>query len=198
MLLGLTGGIATGKSTFCRLLAERHPFVVFDADTCVHNFLAEDPIVAQAVRGEFGPTVFAPDGSIERAALRAIVFQNPRQRKVLEQVLHPLVRRRWEDLHRACRRDGRDLLADIPLLFEVGAAASFDSTILVAASRHTQEDRLAARGIGSATAQAMLASQWPVSDKFAPATVVVWNDGTEAALQCQAALLIESLFPLTA
>ena len=198
MLLGLTGGIAAGKSTFCRLLAERRPFVVFDADTCVHTLLAEDPIVAKAVRAEFGPGVFAPDGSIERAALRAIVFQNPRQRKALEQILHPIVRRRWEDLHLACRQDGRDLLADIPLLFETGAAVSFDSTILVAASRQTQEGRLAARGIGSATAQAMLASQWPVSDKFAPATVVVWNDGTEAALQRQAALVIESLFPPTA
>ncbi len=198
MLLGLTGGIATGKSTFCHLLAERRPFVVFDADMCVHELLAADPNVAEAVRREFGSEVLDPTGFVDRAALRAIVFQNPRQRKILENILHPIVRRRWEDLRSACLHDERDFLADIPLLFETGAAEAFDATILVAASRQTQESRLSTRGIGSATAQAMLASQWPVGEKLCPATIVVWNDGTEEALERQATLLIESLFPLSA
>lgn len=194
MLLGLTGGIATGKSTFCRLLAAKHPFAVFDADTCVHDLLAEDPTVGKAIRHEFGPGVFSSDGSVDRPALRAIVFQNSDRRKALEEILHPLVRRRWEQLRTDCLSDGRDFLADIPLLFETNAADFFDATILVAASRKTQESRLAARGIGPATAQAMLASQWPVGQKFG-ASVVIWNDGSESALHRQADLLIESLFP---
>ena len=198
MLLGLTGGIATGKSTFCRLLAARHSFVVFDADICVHDLLADDPGVAEGVRREFGPGVFAPDGSVDRAALRAIVFQNPDRRKTLEDILHPLVRRRWDQLRTDCLVQGRDFLADIPLLFETNAANFFDATILVAASRRTQESRLAARAIGPATAQAMLASQWPVGQKIATASVVIWNDGSESALHRQADLLIESLFPPTA
>lgn len=193
MLLGLTGGIATGKSTFGRMLADKHPFVTFDADACVHEMLTQDPRIAEAIRSEFGSAALRPDGAIDRAALRSIVFRDTDRRKALENILHPPVRKRWENLRAACLRDGRDMLADIPLLFETGADASFEITILVAASRQVQESRLAERGLDEATARAMLDSQWPISKKILSATSVIWNDGSKKALEDQADLLIESM-----
>lgn len=193
MLLGLTGGIATGKSTFGRMLAAKHPFVTFDADACVHEMLTQDSRIAEAIRDAFGPAAFHPDGTIDRPALRGIVFRDAGRRRALEGILHPPVRKRWEALRAACLRDGRDMLADIPLLFETGVDASFETTILVAASRQVQESRLAERGLDNATARAMLESQWPISKKILFATHVIWNDGSKEALEDQAGLLIESM-----
>lgn len=194
MLLGLTGGIATGKSTFARMLSDKHSFITFDADACVHELLAYDPYIAEAIRHAFGAKAFTADGSIDRTALRGIIFKDPTHRQTLESILHPRVRACWEDIRTTCLRDGKDMLADIPLLFETNAQAAFDATILVAASQQTQEARMAGRGHDNATTQAMLASQWPLHQKIHAATVVVWNDGTQVALEHQADLLLESLF----
>ncbi len=195
MLLGLTGGIATGKSTFGRILADKYPFVTFDADAYVHELLAQNPDVIEAIQTTFGNSVFTPTGHIDRAALRRIVFQNSSQREALELILHPRVRERWHTIRANCIQSGRALLADIPLLFETGAEAAFDATVLVAASQSTQESRIAARGHNKTTTQAMLASQWPMPKKIKAASYVVWNDGNKEGLACQADVLLKAISP---
>jgi dephospho-CoA kinase len=191
MLLGLTGGIATGKSTLARLLHERANLTAFDADTCVHEMLATDQKVISAIRLEFS----LPEAPLDRATLRQIVFRDPEARRRLESILHPVVRARWQGLADDCRAHGRHLLADIPLLLETGAASAFDATIVVAASPQVQRQRLADRGLDQKMIDAMLASQWPIGQKVALADHVIWNDGSPAELERQCALLLDALFP---
>ena len=193
MLIALTGGIASGKTTFRQLLVDRHPCEVFDADACVHSLLSSDPVAVSAIAETFGDGVISEGGQVDRPALRPLVFADPEARRRLEAILHPAVRSRWQAQLEACRVSGRDFLADIPLLFETSGQDYFDATVVVAASAATQRERLAARGFGLETAEAMLASQWPMLEKISRATAVVWNDGTLRALAHQADLLLECL-----
>jgi dephospho-CoA kinase len=193
MLLGVTGGIATGKSTVSRMLAESTDFVVFDADACVHDLLAGDEQVRASVARLFGLPQPEPGQPVDRGALREIVFSDPAKRRSLEEILHPAVRRHWHSLLEDCRGQNRNFLADIPLLFETGAEIFFDATLVVAASRATQQSRLAARGVNPALVEAMLASQWPIGQKVGAAGFVIWNDGSLAALRRQVSLLLENL-----
>ena len=193
MLLALTGGPATGKSTLAGLLAGRHAFETFDADACVHELLAADPGIIAAVATEFGPGVLDPAGAVHRPALRALVFPDPAARRRLEAILHPAVRHRWLDQAGLCRDAGRDFLADIPLLFETGANRFFFATVVVAASADVQRRRLQERGLDQATIEGLLASQLPMDEKVNRAGSVVWNDGALGALARQADLLLERL-----
>lgn len=195
MLIGLTGGIATGKSTFRQILAEKHDFVLFDADRCVHRLLSEDQSVIRNIRNQFGAKAIAADGTVNRPALREIVFPDAGKRKLLEHLIHPEVRSCWLNLRQSCAAENNDFLAEIPLLFETGAEKFFDLTILVAASDRIQRERLASRGLEPRIVEAMLASQCPIGEKDKRASVVIWNDGTFAELEHQALLLIERFFP---
>jgi dephospho-CoA kinase len=191
MLLGITGGIATGKSTVARFLHERANLTAFDADVCVHELIATDHEVISAIRLEFS----LPEAPIDRAVLRQIVFLDAEARRRLESILHPVVRAKWQGLADGCRANGRSLLADIPLLFETGAAPAFDATIVVAASPQVQQQRLVSRGLEQEMIDAMLASQWPIRQKIGLANHVIWNDGSLAELERQCVLLLDALFP---
>jgi dephospho-CoA kinase len=113
----------------------------------------------------------------------------------LESILHPVVRARWQGLADDCRAHGRSFLADIPLLFETGAASAFDAAIVVSASPQVQRQRLVSRGLEQEMIDAMLASQWPIRQKIGLANHVIWNDGSLAELERQCVLLLDSLFP---
>ena len=193
MLLALTGGIATGKSTFSRMLSERHAFTLFDADACVHDLLRQDSAVIEAIQDAFGFQVASLASGVDRGALRQIVFSDPRARLKLESILHPRVHAVWQQLRSECLSQNRDFLADIPLLFETGGDEFFEARVVVSSSDAVQRDRMASRGLDPATIKAMLASQLPLSEKIARATAVVWNDGSLEALSRQATLLLEKL-----
>lgn len=195
--IGLTGGIASGKSTFRDMIAALHAFEVFDADACVHGLLSHDEAVLGDIAARFGSSVRRGDGEIDRAALRELVFVDLRARRDLEEILHPRVRQEWQSLKRTCAEDNRDFLADIPLLFETDAGSSFDHTIVVACSPVIQRERLAARGLPSATAEAMVSSQMGTPDKIFRTDHVIWNDGTLEALQRQAPLVLDQIFRKT-
>ncbi len=189
-VLGSTGGIATGKSTFVRAFAPRLPAEVFDADRAAHELLAGDPAVHQAIRATFGEAVFGPEGRPERARLRELVFSDELQRRRLEDILHPVIRARWAALAEQMLRTGGWLCVDIPLRYETDAAANFDRTIVVACSPETQRRRLRElRHLDAAAADRMIAAQLELNLKITKADHVVWNDSTDTCLDRQAALL---------
>jgi dephospho-CoA kinase len=188
-VFGITGGIATGKSSFVRALLKHAPAELFDADRCVHQLLAEDPAVHSALRNAFGPTVFGEDGTLNRAALRERVFEDEAARLRLEAILHPPVREQWIAQADTCRRSGTRLYADIPLLYETGGEAHVDRVIVVACSPATQRERLRLqRGLANGLIERMISAQLDLATKIARADHVVWNDSTPAALDDQARL----------
>lgn len=195
-MLGITGGIATGKTLFTDCLASLRAGVrVFDTDACARRLTDSDPAILAAIRERFGPAVFDATGSLQRSALRAIVFTDPLARKALEAILHPAIRRAWLELARTIRDQPDWLAVDIPLLFETSAESHFDKVIVVACSAAMQRRRLIERRhLTPGLADSMIASQLPLADKIARADFVIWNDGLPAALELQARLLAPRLF----
>jgi len=199
--LGITGGIATGKTLFTSCLSSLFPGLrIFDSDRCARELTTSDPHILGAIRNHFGPGVFDASGVLQRSALRAIVFADPAERKALEAILHPAIRRSWLDLVRAIREEEQPsgnawLAVDIPLLFETSAEPHFDKVIVVACSAATQRSRLIEnRHLTPALADSMIASQLPLAAKIDRADFAVWNDGLPAALEAQARLLATHLF----
>ena len=188
--IGITGGIATGKSTLTRTLLRELPAEVFDADQCAHELLAGDPVVQAAVREKFGPSVFTTDGRPDRAALRERVFSDEAARVQLEEILHPMIREQWTKLAAIAKSGKKWLCFDIPLLYETGIEAYFDRVIVVACSSATQRQRLsAARGLSDDIADRIIAAQLDLREKVSRCHHLIWNDSTPASLDRQATLL---------
>jgi dephospho-CoA kinase len=185
-IIGITGGIASGKSTFSRALAEIRAVRIFDSDACARELLDSDSSVREAVIRDILPTAYRADGTPDRAAIRALVFSDPAAKARLEAILHPLVRARRQALAEDVRAEGRDLLVDIPLLFETGASSGFDLIVTVACSPETQTKRAMSRGLTLAQVQQIVASQWGNAQKIAQSDFVIWNDGSLRILQAQA------------
>lgn len=185
-IIGITGGIASGKSTFTRALAEIRAARIFDSDACARALLDSDPTVREAVIRDILPTAYRADGTPDRAAIRALVFSDPAAKARLEAILHPLVRARRQALAEDVRAEGRDLLVDIPLLFETGASSGFDLIVTVACSPETQTKRAMSRGLTLAQVQQIVASQCGNAQKIAQSDFVIWNDGSLRILQAQA------------
>lgn len=185
-IIGITGGIASGKSTFSRALAEIRAARIFDSDACARELLDSDSSVREAVIRDILPTAYRADGTLDRAAIRALVFSDPAAKARLEAILHPLVRARRQALAEDVRAEGRDLLVDIPLLFETGASSGFDLIVTVACSPETQTRRAMSRGLTLAQVQQIVASQWGNAQKIAQSDFVIWNDGSLRILQAQA------------
>lgn len=185
-VIGITGSIASGKSTFRDLLAPILPAKAVDADAIARRLLEEDPDVRAEVLEAISPDAFKPDGSPDRDMIRRIIYGDPAAKARLEAILHPRVRRVWLEEAAVAKTEGRHLLVDIPLLFETGAAPHFDFTITVACSPDVQQARLAARGMDAGLAKKIIITQMPVPDKIARSSHVVWNDGNLSALNDQA------------
>jgi dephospho-CoA kinase len=188
--IGITGGISTGKSTFCECLREIFPAAkFFNADQAAHA-LVERPEVKQEIRATFGSGVFSRGGDLNREKLRAIVFVDATKKRALEQILHPRIRRQWRTEAKRHRDSPDFFFADIPLLYETGGEALCDRVVVVACSYKTQLARLAKRmSLKNAEAEQMIKSQMALDDKIARAEHVVWNDGSRAALMKQTHLL---------
>ena len=185
-VIGITGSIASGKSTFRDLLVPILPAKAVDADAIARHLLEEDSDVRAEVLAAISPNAFKPDGSPDRAEIRRIIYGDPAAKVRLEAILHPRVRRIWLEEAAVAKNEDRHLLVDIPLLFETGAAANFDFTITVACSPDVQQARLAARGMDAGLAAKIILTQMPVPDKIARSSHVVWNDGNLSALNDQA------------
>jgi dephospho-CoA kinase len=189
--VGITGGISTGKSTFCGCLREIVPASkFFDADLAA-RLLPELPEVKQEILGQFGGGVFSPDGDLNRTKLRAIVFADAAKRRALEQILHPRIRRQWMAEAKKHRNSPDFFFADIPLLYETGGETLCERVVVVACSRNVQLDRLAKRkSLKRSEAEQMINSQMPLEEKIKRADHVVWNNGDRVTLMEQAKELV--------
>ena len=185
--IGLTGGIATGKSSAARLLEQRHGLPVLDADLYARQALEPGQPGTQAVLERFGTGVVSSSGVVDRRALGAIVFSNPDQRRWLEQLVHPIVRQRFDqELVQLDTKPAVVLM--IPLLFESGLQALCSETWLVDCDESQQLQRLMARDqLSAAEAQARINAQWPLAKKRPLADVLISNRSDTAALSAQLA-----------
>jgi dephospho-CoA kinase len=175
--IGLTGGIASGKSTVSAILRELGA-VVIDADALARDVVAKGTPGLTAVVEEFGPGLLTADGDLDRAAMGTLVFADESARKRLEAIVHPLVFERIVDLETGAP-DGAVVVHDIPLLAESGRAATFDAVIVVDAPPEVQVDRmLRDRGWTEDEARARIAAQASADERRAIATYVVENIGT--------------------
>jgi dephospho-CoA kinase len=177
--VGLTGNIAAGKSTVAEVWRSLGATVV-DADELARRAVDPGTPAFSAIAAEWGEEVVEPDGGLDRAALRRIVFADPAARERLEQIVHPAVAELREELYREAEARGEAVIvADIPLLFEVGLVDEFDLVVLVDAPEETRLARLVGdRGLDPAEAQKMIAAQMPSELKRARADYVVENAGT--------------------
>jgi dephospho-CoA kinase len=194
LLVGLTGNIAAGKSTVARLLAERGATVV-DADVLAREAVRPGTPALAAIVERWGAGVLAPDGVLDRPALRARVFGAPDQLAALNAIVHPEVARLRDDAVAAARARGdRAVVCDVPLLFENDLAGEFDLVVLVDAPRDLRLERLVHdRGLREPEAMAMLAAQMPAELKRARADHVIENAGSREALAAQVDALWRSL-----
>jgi len=177
--MGLTGGIASGKSTVATMLAG-HGAAIIDADRLAREVVAPGRPELAAVAAEFGPEVLQADGRLDRAALGRLVFADVQARRRLEAITHPGVRELMgRRIAEAVATSGAPLVvADIPLLFEGALEQQFAGVLLVAATPETQLRRLRERdGLDEVAAQQRLAAQLPMADKRRRAQWTIDNDG---------------------
>ena len=195
LLVGLTGGIATGKSTVSEML-RRIGAEVIDADVLAREVVEPGRPAFVATVAEFGREVLHPDGALDRAKLGAIVFADPAKRQRLEAITHPAIRERFAERLAELEARGFDGLVffDAAVIVESGGYKTLDRLVVVVTDEATEQARLMARdGIGRAEALQKIRSQMPVADKAKLAHYVIDNTGDRAATEAQARAVYAAL-----
>ncbi|HCH66670.1 MAG: dephospho-CoA kinase [Deltaproteobacteria bacterium] len=189
-VVGLTGGIATGKSTVARLLRERG-YPVADADQFARDVVAPGTSGLSAIMDRFGAHIQAEDGTLDRAALRAIVLADPAARRELEAITHPLIRDATVAWFAGQADQGVPVaFLEAALLVETGSYSLYPFLVVVTCAPERQRQRLMARNkIGPAEADRWIAAQLPLHEKESVATHIIRNDGTLDALKEKVAAL---------
>jgi dephospho-CoA kinase len=175
--IGITGGVATGKSTVAHRLFEllklSVPVELFSSDFEARRLTDTDFAVQEEIKGAFGVQVFDSEGNLARDRLRELVFRDAAARHTLEAILHPRIREAW--ISRT--RGDRLLLAEIPLLYETGAEPYFDRIIVTACSRASQVERMVVeRRLLKELAEQIIQAQMDLEEKIRRADWVVWTD----------------------
>ena len=197
LYLVVTGGIGTGKSTFCRIWQEQVPgTVLHDADESVHRLYA-DPVVRAELGRLFGPEVLVGDAEVDRAAIREAIAADATRKAALENLLHPRVRAERADRAIQAEAAGAPcFLAEIPVFFEVGARKPVPEAkvLVVACAPGTRMERLKARNpFDNGQAGRMVSLQSDLPAKMAAADHVLWNEGRVSDLSRQATMLRDLL-----
>jgi dephospho-CoA kinase len=192
--VALTGNIAAGKSTVVALF-KRWGATIIDADELVREVEAPGTLVLGAIARRFGPDVLAPDGTLDRAALRGKVLSDPAALAALNALVHPEVERRREELvDAAWKRGDRIVINDIPLLFEVLDPDRFDAVVLIDAPVAVRRARLGGlRGLSIEDVDRMIAAQQPSERKRKKSRYVIDNDGTLEELERRARSVFDDL-----
>ncbi|HIM23218.1 MAG TPA: dephospho-CoA kinase [Verrucomicrobia bacterium] len=190
--LGLTGGIGMGKSTAAELLAKRGA-KVSDSDQLARELVEPGQPALAEIAGAFEDDVLRENGSLDRAKMAALVFNDSTAREKLEGILHPRIREAWQARLDGWAAAGEQLaVAVIPLLFETGAEANFDRIVCVACSPEAQRERLRERGWSDDQISSRLEAQMAVDEKMKRSDHVVWTDGTIEAHAAQWDALLSS------
>lgn len=186
--VGLTGGIATGKS-YVRAHLESIGVPTIDADILARRVVEPGSEGLALVAARFGPAVLTPAGELDRPALAALVFADAGARRDLEAIVHPRVYAAISAWFEQLEADGASLgVADIPLLFETGREGDFDVVVVAACPAALQVERVRSRdGLTEEAARRRVAAQWPIDEKVRLADYVVRTDGTFAATDRQVA-----------
>jgi len=191
--VALTGGIATGKSYCLQRFVELGAATI-DADALARDAVAPGSPGLRAIAGRFGEGVLSPDGTLDRPALGRLVFADTKARAALEAIVHPEVYRRIRDWFPNVPARTRVAIADIPLVFETGHHHDFDRVIVAACDPEEQVRRVMARdGLPEPDARARLAAQWPIAEKVARASHVIWTDRGFAETDRQVAHVYNAL-----
>ncbi len=184
--VGLTGGVASGKSTVAHLFAQLGA-VVIDADALAREVVAKGTPGLAAVVEEFGEDLLGPDGELDRPAMGRLVFGDEQARKRLEAIVHPLVFERIVELEQSAPSDAV-VVHDIPLLAEGGRAGDFDAVVVVDAPRELQLARMTGdRGWSTEDAESRIAAQASPEERRAIATHIIENTGTREDLRTRVA-----------
>jgi dephospho-CoA kinase len=190
-LIGLTGGIATGKTTVSNYLATQYHLPILDADIYAREAVAKDSPILQAIFQRYGSKVQFADVSLDRAALGEIVFNNPQEKQWLESQIHPYVRDRFNQ--ELSKINNNTIILSIPLLFEAQLTNLVTEIWVVSCDRSLQMTRLKQRnGLNSKQAQARIDSQIPLIEKIAAADIVLDNNCDLAHLYAQIDAAIQS------
>jgi dephospho-CoA kinase len=187
LLVGLTGSIATGKSTVSRMFAHQGARVI-DADVLAREVVMPGQAAYTRIVEEFGPQVVQEDGSLDRKALGALVFGDPAKRKRLEEITHPAIGLRQQRILSVFDEEAFEgvVIWDVALLYEGGGAAKMDRVVVVYADPETERRRLMERdGLSDADARARIASQMPIAEKAKLADYVIDNSGTREETERQ-------------
>jgi dephospho-CoA kinase len=186
LLVGLTGGLATGKSTVSEMFRALGCELI-DADVLAREVVAPGEPALRAIVADFGPDVLRPDGTLDRKALAAVVFADPDRRRRLEAITHPAIRerfaRRLEDLE--SRGFAGLVIWDAPVMIESGNHKAMDRLVVVVADEATQRARGLGRDGDPADLERRLASQMPLAEKAKLADYVIDNSGDRAATEAQ-------------
>lgn len=195
MRIGLTGGIATGKSTVSRMLQARGVHVV-DADVIARDVMNPGQPLLGAVASRFGAEFLLPEGGLDRRRMAEHIFNRPEERAALNAIVHPAIRaeiRRQVD-EREATDPNAIVAADIPLLYESGLEELYERIVVVYVPRELQLTRLIRRdGLSPEQAQSRLNAQLDIEDKKRRADYVIDNSGTPEETERQVASLLESL-----
>ena len=190
-IIGITGGIASGKSTVTNFLRQKG-FEVVDADALVHQLQKPDGRLYQILVGHFGEKVLLEDGELNRPLLASLIFSNSDEKEWSKETQGQIIREELGSLRDKFSETEELFFMDIPLLFEQDYASWFDETWLVYVSRDTQLDRLMNRDqLSKESAETRLASQWPLEEKKKFATYILDNNGSREKLLSQVVTLLE-------
>ena len=190
-IIGITGGIASGKSTVTNFLRQKG-FEVVDADALVHQLQKPGGRLFQILVEHFGEKVLLEDGKLNRPLLASLIFSNSEEREWSKETQGKIIREELGSLRDKLAQTDEVFFMDIPLLFEQDYASWFDETWLVYVSRDTQLDRLMNRDqLSKESAETRLASQWPLEEKKKFATYILDNNGSREQLLSQVVTLLE-------
>lgn len=192
IILGITGGIACGKTETGRILSSEG-FKVLDCDFLAHELMGKGRPVYTTVVDQFGDGILATDGEIDRTKLGRKVFEDSQARETLNRLVHPAVIEAARDWIEECREAQEDVAVLVPLLFEAGWTDGWDAVVCVTAPEDEVFQRLEKRGLSKGDAMKRIAAQMPLAKKSARAGFVIANDGTLETLRCRIRDLIEAI-----